>query len=165
MHSGVQTIKKLIVLTFIFACNHKETGQQKAEAAVKKYIKQNAHDASSYKSLGFGKLDSIYTTNNDSYEELDVLRKDIVLRYNAEKNIGHKARADSLKEELIKINVQMDASKIFAGLKIYHISQGKNETGEAVMNRGSFYLDSNFVVKEFVMSEDSLLKYDEIKLE
>jgi hypothetical protein len=51
----------------------------------------------------------------------------------------------------------MDAGKTFSGLKIYHISQGKNELGEMVMNRGSFYLDSNFVVKKYIMTEDSLM--------
>ena len=149
--------KKFLLLLFFFSCTRNETAQQKAEAAVKKYVKQNAHDASSYKPLSFGKLDSIYILDSSNYEEMDALRKLTVIKYNDAQAKGLDRIGDSLKTELIKINNQIDDGRILSGLKIYHISQGKNELGEMVMNRGSFYLDSNFGVKDFVMTEDSLL--------
>ena len=65
--------------------------------------------------------------------------------------------ADSLKAELLEINNRMEVDKSLSGLKIYHVSQGENELGEMVMNRGSFYLDTNFSVKDYVQTEDSLL--------
>ena len=150
-------MKKLAIIFVLCACSNKETTQQKAEAAVKKYIKENANDASSYKPVSFGKLDSIYTRDTISYWELDMIRRRIVAQFNAARNQGLQTKADSLRPALMKINNKMDSEKIFTGLKIYHISQGKNSLGEIVMNRGSFYLDTNFVVKEFVMTEDSLL--------
>ena len=150
-------MKKLILVILLIACNQNETPQKKAEAAVKKYIKENANDASSYEPVSFGKLDSVYTIEGTNYWELYLIRKNILAHYNEARKKGMDNIADSLRSELIKINNQMDSGKIFTGLKIYHISQGKNELGEMVMNRGSFYLDTNFVVKEFVMTEDSLL--------
>ena len=158
-------MKKFIALVFLFACSNEQTSQQKAEDAVKKYIKQNAHDASEYKPLHFGKLDSLYTTDSDTYDELDAKRKSIVASYNYARSQDNKASSDSIRAELLKINKQMDAGKQFSGLKIYHISQGKNEAGETVMNRGSFYLDTNYLVTEFVMTEDSTLTNDEMKQE
>jgi hypothetical protein len=154
-------MKKLFLLLFLFSCTDKKTAQEKAEAAVKKYIKQNAHDPSSYKPLSFGKLDSVYARDTGNYYQLDARRKMVVLKYNDAKNKGMTSRADSLKTELLEIDNQMNAGKFFTGLRLYHVSQGKNELGEMVMNRGSFYLDSNFEVKEFVMTEDSLMKANE----
>jgi hypothetical protein len=150
-------MKRFVLIILIFSCSSKETAQQKAETAVKKYIKQNANDASSYKPVAFGKLDTVYTNDSGSYWQLDVTRKNIVAQFNVAKNKGLETVADSLRGELEKINNKMDAGKTFSGLKIYHISQGKNELGEMVMNRGSFYLDSNFVVKKYIMTEDSLM--------
>lgn len=154
-------MKKLVLIIIFFGCNHKETAQQKAEMAVKKYINQNANDASSYTPVSFGKLDTIYTNDSGSYWQLDVARRNIVARFNAAKNKGLETVADSLRKELENINNKMDAGKIFSSLKIYHISQGKNELGEMVMNRGSFYLDSDFVVKKYIMTEDSLMTEEE----
>ena len=150
-------MKKFVLVILIFACSQKETPQQKAEAAVKKYVRKNAHKPSSYEPISFGKLDSIYTTEGTNYWELDVIRKNLVAQYNDARKKGMTTVADSLRAELLRINLEMESGKIFTGLKIYHISQGKNELGETVMNRGSFYLDSNFLVKEFIMTEDSLL--------
>lgn len=150
-------MKKLLVLFLLIGCGEDETPRQKAESAVKKYIRQNANAPSSYKPMSFGTLDSVYTIEGTNYWELDVIRRSIVAQYNEARKKGLTARVDSLRGELLKINNQMDSGKIFTGLKIYHVSQGKNELGEMVMNRGSFYLDSNFVVKEFIMTEDSLL--------
>ena len=151
-------MKKFLVLLMIIGCSdNKESTQQRAEAAVKKYIRQNAHDASSYKPLSFGKLDSIYALDSSNYDELDMRRKNIVARYNDAQAKGASSTADSLKEELLKINDSMEANKSLSGLKIYHVSQGKNELGEMVMNRGSFYLDTNFTVKDYIQTEDSLL--------
>jgi hypothetical protein len=147
----------LVVLVFIACTNKEEPAQQKAETAVKKYIRENAHDASSYKPLSFAKLDSIYKLDSSNYEELDLLRQNVVARYNEAQSKAMSATADSLKAELLKINNRIDANRILSSLKIYHVSQGKNELGEMVMNRGSFYLDTNFVVKEYVQTEDSLL--------
>lgn len=151
-------MKKLFLLLFLFACSDKETAQEKAETAVKKYIKLNAHDASSYEPISFGKLDSVYARDSSNYYALDAQRKVVVLKYNDAKNKKSMAsEADRLKTELLEIDNQMNVGKIFTGLRLYHVSQGKNESGEMVMNRGSFYLDSNFEVKEFVMTEDSLM--------
>ena len=142
----------------MIACNKKEEkAQQRAEAAVKQYIRKNAHDASSYKPLSFGKLDSIYKLDSSNYEEMDILRKNVVMRYNEAQSKGIPSTVDSLKAELMEINNRIDANRSLAGLKIYHVSQGKNELGEMVMNRGSFYMDTNFVVKDYVQTEDSLL--------
>lgn len=130
-------MKKFLALLMMIGCtNNKESAQQRAEAAVNKYIKENAHDASSYKSLSFGKLDSIYALDSSRYDELDMLRKNIVARYNDAQAKGASSTADSSKEELLKINNNMEANKSLSGLKIYHVSQGKNELGEMVMNRG-----------------------------
>jgi hypothetical protein len=151
-------MKKFLFLLMIIGCTNKdESTQQKAEAAVKKFIKKNAHDASSYRPLSFGKLDSIYTLDSSNFEESDLLRKNVVVRYNEAQSKGMSATADSLKAELLKISNRIDANRSLAGLKIYHVSQGKNELGEMVMNRGSFYMDTNFVVKDYVQTEDSLL--------
>jgi hypothetical protein len=149
--------KFLVVLVFIACTNRKEPAQQRAEAAVKKYIRENAHDASSYKPLSFGELDSVYTLESSNYDELDMLRRNIVARYNDAQAKGASIIADSLKAELLEINNRMEANKSLSGLKIYHVSQGENELGEMVMNRGSFYLDTNFSVKDYVQTEDSLL--------
>ena len=151
-------MKKFLVLIIMLDCTKKEEkAQQRAEAAVKQYIRKNAHDASSYKSLSFGKLDSIYKLDSSNYEEMDILRKNVVMRYNEAQSKGIPSTADSLKAELMEINNRIDANRSLAGLKIYHVSQGKNELGEMVMNRGSFYMDTNFVVKDYVQTEDSLL--------
>jgi hypothetical protein len=153
-----KVMKKLLVLLVFISCtNTEESTQQKAEASVKKYIRENAHDASSYKPLSFDKLDSIYKLDSSNYEEMDLLRKNIVARYNEAQSKGMTAAADSLKAELLEIDNRIDANSILSGLKIYHVSQGKNELGEMVMNRGSFYLDTNFVVNDYVQTEDSLL--------
>ena len=149
--------KFLAVLVFIGCTNRKESTQQRAEAAVKKYIRENAHDASSYKPLSFGKLDSVYTLDSSNYDELDMLRRNIVVQYNDAQAKGASIVADSLKAELLEINNRMEVDKSLSGLKIYHVSQGENELGEMVMNRGSFYLDTNFVVNNYVQTEDSLL--------
>jgi hypothetical protein len=149
--------KFLVILVFIGCTNKNESTQQKAEDAVKKYIRENAHDASSYKPLSFGKVDSIYTLDSINYDELDMLRRNIVVRYNDAQAKGASFVADSLKAELLEINNRMEADKSLSGLKIYHVSQGENELGEMVMNRGSFYLDTNFSVKDYVLTEDSLL--------
>lgn len=151
-------MKKIwIVFVFVGCSTTEEPAQQRAEAAVKKYIRKNAHDASSYKPLSFGKLDSIYKLDSSNYEELDLLRQNIVARYNEAQSKGLSAAADNLKAALLEINNRMDSNRSLAGLKIYHVSQGKNELGEMVMNRGSFYLDTNFIVKDYVQTEDSLL--------
>lgn len=151
-------MKKLLALLIFIGCtNKRESLQQRAETAVKKYIRQNAHDASSYKPLSFGKLDSVYTLDSSNYDELDMLRRNIVAQYNNAQAKGASSTADSLKRQLLEIDNSMEANKSLAGLKIYHVSQGKNELGEMVMNRGSFYLDTNFVVKDYVQTEDSLL--------
>jgi hypothetical protein len=147
----------LVVLVFIGCTNKEEPAQQRAETAVKKYIRENAHDASSYKPLSFSKLDSIYKLDSSNYEQMDMLRRNVVARYNEAQSKGMTATADSLKAELLEINNRMEANKSWSGLKIYHVSQGENELGEMVMNRGSFYLDTNFVVKNYVQTEDSLL--------
>jgi monomeric isocitrate dehydrogenase len=152
--------KLLTVLVFIGCTSKEETTQQRAEAAVKQYIRKNAHDASSYKPLSFGKLDSIYQLDSSNYEEMDLLRRNVVAQYNNAKSTGMSSIADSLKLELLEINNGIDANSILSGLKLYHVSQGKNELGEMVMNRGSFYLDTNFVVKDYVQTEDSLLRQD-----
>jgi hypothetical protein len=103
----------------------------------------------------------VYTADSNSYWQLYLVRKNILTQFNQARNKGISATADSLRNELIKINNQMDSGRTFTGLKIYHISQGKNELGKMVMNRGSFYLDPNFVVKEFIMTEDSLMMENE----
>jgi hypothetical protein len=149
--------KFLVILVFIGCTNRNESTQQRAEDAVKKYIRENAHDASSYKPLSFGKLDSLYTLDSTNYEELDMRRRNIVAQYNDAQAKGASFVADSLKTELLEINTRMEANKSLSGLKIYHVSQGENELGEMVTNRGSFYLDTNFVVKDYVQTEDSLL--------
>ena len=151
-------MKKLLVLLMIVSCTNKEEpAQQRAETAVKRYIRKNAHDASSYKPLSFGKLDSIYTLDSTNYDELDMLRRNIVAQYNDAQAKGASSTADSLKAKLLEINNRMEANKSLSGLKIYHVSQGENELGEMVMNRGSFYLDTDFVVNNYVQTEDSLL--------
>ena len=154
-------MKKLLLLMLVFGCTNKETAQNMAEKAVKKYVRQNANDPSSYKPIGFGKLDSIYTNDSGRYWQLAIVRKNLVNLYNDANSKGKKILADSLRDELININKQMEEGKTLSGLKIYHVSQGKNELDEMVMNRGSFYLDTNFQVKEFVMTEDSLLTENE----
>ena len=81
-------MKKFVLVILIFACSQKETPQQKAEAAVKKYVRKNAHKPSSYEPISFGKLDSIYTTEGTNYWELDVIRKNLVAQYNDARKKG-----------------------------------------------------------------------------
>jgi hypothetical protein len=149
-------MKKLFSLLLLFGCNSKETAQQRAEDAVKSYILQNANEPSSYKSIAFGRLDSTYIIDSVRYDELEVKRKEIVTRYNEANRLQLVSKANSLQAELVEINREMDESRNLTGLKIFHVSEGKNTLGRQAVNRGSFYLDSNFEVKEFVMSEDSL---------
>jgi hypothetical protein len=99
--------------------------------------------------------------DSTNYDELDMLRRNIVVRYNDAHAKGASIVADTLKAELLEINNRMEANKSLSGLKIYHVSQGENELGEMVMNRGSFYLDTNFSVKDYVQTEDSLLTENE----
>jgi hypothetical protein len=158
-------MKKVFCLLFIFSCTQKEDTQQKAESAVKAYIRQNAIDASSYEPVSFGKLDSVFTLDSNRYYQLDINRKAILNAYKAARSNGENSKADSLQDQLVRINNIIDADREFVGLKLYHVSQGKNEEGKVVMNRGTFYLDSSFKVKEFVMSEDSLMVQDDIPLQ
>ncbi len=149
-------MKYLIWIGLFLGCSAKETVQQKAASAVKKYILQNANHSSSYKPITFGKTDSTYITDSARYYELAYTRKNIVSQYNAANNLHLARKTDSLKTELLKINNEIDAGKTFTGLKIYHLYEGKNTLGEMVMNKGCFYLDSGFVVREFVLAADSV---------
>lgn len=153
---------KIPIALFLIAiitrgCVNEQSGQDKAEAAVKKYIKLNANVASSYKPIQFGKLDSIYRIDTGRYEELDITRKEAVTQYNASKAAENTERTKKFKDQLLIINKEMENTKSLAGLRIYHVFHGKNTENTVVVNRGSFYLDSNFVVNDFVMSEDSVL--------
>jgi hypothetical protein len=145
------------MMTAFWACKADQSEQDKAEGAVKKYIKQNANVASSYDPVQFGKLDSIYRMDSSRYEEMDILRKEIVAQYNASKAAGNVEGAQKFKGELLLIDRQIESNRLLVGLRIYHVFNGKNTENAMVVNRGSFYLDSNFKVNDFIMSEDSVL--------
>ena len=147
----------LLVAIIIGSCKGLQTDQDKVQQAVKNYIKINANVASSYEPVGFGKVDTIYRIDTGKYEALDAIRKEIITKYNSAKSLESIKGTKVFKDQLLLINKQMDSSKIFVGLRIYHVFNGKNVENAVVVNRGSFYLDSNLLVNEFIMSEDSVL--------
>jgi uncharacterized protein YkvS len=148
----------LLFIAVTFACcTMDKSKQDKAEAAVKKYIKLNANVASSYEPLAYGRLDSIYRTDTSAFEELDLERKQVVIKYNKAKAEGNTGEAKAFKDQLLLIDEKIENNKVLTGLRIYHVFHGKNSEGAQVINRGSFYLDSNLVVQDFIMSEDSVM--------
>ncbi|HVG15489.1 MAG TPA: hypothetical protein VM935_11030 [Chitinophagaceae bacterium] len=146
----------LFIISIITFCSSEGSQQDKAEDAVKKYIKLNANVASSYEPVVYGQLDSLYRIDSSAYEALDMERKDIVAKYNSAKGEGNIENTKAFKDQLLQVDQQMDKNRFLTGLRIYHVFNGKNREGTQVINRGSFYLDTNFVVQDFIISEDSV---------
>jgi hypothetical protein len=153
-------MKTFIALLFVYitmaGCSNEVSQQEKAETAVKKYIKLNANVASSYEPVAYGKLDSLYRMDSSAYEALDGQRKEIVIKYNGAKGEGNVEDTKAFKDQLLLVDQQMEKNRFLTGLRIYHVFNGKNGEGRQVMNRGSFYLDTNLIVQDFIMSEDSV---------
>jgi disulfide oxidoreductase YuzD len=152
-----------VVLSFIcVSCS--KTPEQKAKQAVKDYLQKNLNDAKSYESVEFGKVDSVFSSFDESKEGVelklkeDVLSKRVVELSNridvAENNSELKKIIEENKELTQKRKDLVDTifyksikyKGTFSGYKINHKYRAKNKMGAMVLTEDCFILDKNFAV-------------------
>lgn len=125
--------------TVLFSCASKS--DDKVEASIKSYMKQNMNDFNSYEPVETSKPDSFYLFYNqtaagraewakvDNHDPTDLLATpDSAITPDS---------LDRLTEKTIK-------SKTFYGWKVFHKYRAKNAVGATILSQDTFYFDRNF---------------------
>jgi hypothetical protein len=164
-------MKKLFFYSLIVtlsSCNFlTETNQQKAEKAIKQYLKENLHDPKSYEPVSFSELDSNFSSFEESEiglrlnqieDSLEIKLKVLNLKSGNEKTPTEEAK---IKEVSIKIFEKLIALPIkrielssefkpeFIGYEINHTFRAKNSMGALRKTSNYFKLDKDFKIIEF----------------
>ena len=158
-----KSILFFVFLSAIFASCSK-TPEQKAQQSVKDYLQKNLNDAKSYESVNFGKVDSVFSSFDESKEGIELKLKENMLSERVVELSNRIDVAESTSElnKIIEENKELTQKRkdlvdtIFnksikykgtlCGYKINHKYRAKNKMGAVVLDENCFIMDKNFVV-------------------
>jgi hypothetical protein len=164
-------MKKLFFYSLIItlsSCNFlTETNQQKAEKAIKQYLKENLHDPKSYEPESFSELDSSFSSFEDSEvgsklkqvdEDLSNRLNDLNGKIDNAKNLAELTEVEEEGKKIIEKRDSLFELKLkkteeykgeFMGYRISHTYRAKNAMGALVKESNYFKLDKDFKIIEF----------------
>lgn len=135
----------LFLFALVFsACAQPESNSNKYEQGIKDWISKNINDPSSYESIEFGPLDTVYGITDKEYADY---LSDSVTWY-ADYLIQEMERQnDSMNGKASKPKADRPATPTrprnhFIGYKMRHKFRGKNGMGALMVNEQFFYMDS-----------------------
>jgi PBP1b-binding outer membrane lipoprotein LpoB len=158
-----ESIIMLIVLIFFNSCS--VSPEEKAQDNVKKYLMGNMNDPKSYESVSFGKLDSMFSSFDESEEGIELIKqeKELSDKLNElDEKINHTQSLSELSEieksgkiiiekrkNIIDLKFEKSLSYKgeFIGFELKHSFRGKNKMGGLVLENSTFILDKNLDVK------------------
>lgn len=129
-------MKKVLVIAMMalvmVSCS--KSPEQIAQQLIKKTFTEIMDDPSSYEVVGFGSLDSTFTTLEDNIEYMTA--------YNAYQNHRENYEFDEARVELRKaLDIQESFKSEFKGWKMSHSFRCKNAFGAVVLNEVDIYFN------------------------
>ena len=136
----------VIFVLILFSCS-KPTKEELAHTAIKEYIKGKMNDPSSYQSVSFGKLDTVFTPfishiKTDLPFVLDTFRTD------SREGIALQNSRQSSRDSLTKL-LETERKNFKPRMEFFtmeHSFRGKNALGALILNNIQFQFDTTMKV-------------------
>lgn len=168
--------KLLLVLLLVLICTSCNSPEDKAKSLIKESLKESLHDWSSYESVKFGPLDSVYTKIEDNSYYIECCTKLLLYNQKCEEALSEIKIYDDLysywasnnrsrlladaKEYLDTVNKYQpickqlidDFKPEFSGWKMQHSYRANNAAGNKVIGHYMYYFNKD--ITEIVKQED-----------
>jgi hypothetical protein len=143
----MKKLLSIILLTVLFGCAW--TPEQKTKEVVKKYLKENLNDWSSYEPIEWEYYDSMFSMKETSFS---LLRSEISLmkaKYESSEIFSDKVTADAQKDSLLVLQRELDSALAhfkpsFEGYRIQHKYRAKDNNGNYRLYNDLFMVYSDY---------------------